>query len=158
MELRQQVTLSQNAILKILLDHVKRAGLRISETSAQVQRDGSFFALTMTEDEIYFADTKALLEKPLQSLELKSAGLKKKLIDRKSEDAIIASLLEKPFPGRVDLMGEFRKRENYLERSLYSNEYNKRNKLKKEEEAILIKALGDLGINIKPREKEAFKD
>lgn len=158
MELRQQVTLGFSETKKALIAHVEAKGVRLLESSVKINKDGTFFALTMSENEIYIADTLAALNQPLRSLEIKNKDLLKKLLTKLGFDAKVKSLLMETLPDPGYLSEEMRMKQfekfrsnNYLSDKLYYNSPKKRDKLKSAEEEQLIKIFSDLKIVVQKK-------
>lgn len=148
MEIRQQVILNSSEIKDIITEHLKRKGIRLHEESSQIRNNGTFFSLTMTEEEMYVADTQKILEQPLSVFELKNSNLKKKLLKKMKEGVSVSTLLKKRFshnPKREDIAN------NNLINDLFENSYKKRDKITSEEEDEIISAFGELGIKVNKR-------
>ena len=142
MEIRQRVVLTEQEINQIILDHLRKKGLRIKDNRLQKER-GNVIVLTMTEEEIYYEDTLKILKKPLSELSLLDQTLKEKLVALSHADAPIAELLEHKLTEIPTI--SFRK--NNTIKVLFFATSNK-NRLTKEDEDVLIKTFNELGIRI----------
>jgi hypothetical protein len=158
MEIRQQVTLGPNDINEVIIEYLKRKGLRVKASTITNDRNVGFFCLLMTEDEIYFADTQVLVSKPFSLLELKNQKLKEKL-NKIFFTGTIGNLLSLKLPSaqsQTDLLKEF-KTNNFLNELLYTTSFSEDPEVEEgitdTEEKLLIKTFGDLGIKVNKKPK-----
>jgi hypothetical protein len=153
MDVRQQITLASEEVKKIVVDHLKRLGFRVSEGSINIERDGNFRALSMSEDEIYLTDTEVLLQKPISQLELTNKKLKEKIIKISPKDAVLGNII-------CNKISRQRSKDSFLtnnslEDFLFSNfasPTSKEDLLDSNDEDELIEVFGSLGIKLNKRQ------
>ncbi len=152
MTVRQQVYMTEKEVTDVLVEFLKKKkGLRLN--TAELRKDGSFFATTLTEEEIYKEDTLLILNKDFSLLDFKNPKLHQKITERLNlhcniKNPKVADVLEGGIPDNESRWENFRN--GVLLNKIFLTDFvDNKTKIDKKEEELLIQVFGDLGIKVK---------